>query len=210
MPVNDQSDRVTTTPENFSAFVLDDGSTAGAATLLIDGGPLIARAVKQLRTLTRSVFIGGNRPDLARYAPVVYDFYAAGPLGAIASALEASPQPFVLVLAVNLPLVTAGWLLHLVAKADHDRASAVLSSDGNQLQPLCAVYSKNLLPSLQSQLSGSRDCGRRRTSHNPSSGRHIPTTHYQYAERPRRNPKLRLKQNSAGSNPALPLIQTDI
>jgi molybdopterin-guanine dinucleotide biosynthesis protein A len=153
MPVNDQSDRVTTTPENFSAFVLDDGSTAGAATLLIDGGPLIARAVKQLRTLTRSVFIGGNRPDLARYAPVVYDLYSAGPLGAIASALEASPQPFVLVLAVNLPLVTAGWLLHLVAKADHDRASAVLSSDGNQLQPLCAVYSKNLLPSLQSQLA---------------------------------------------------------
>ena len=140
-----------------SGFILAGGESSrmgrDKATLPWRGGTLISRAVSQLRALTPHVFIVGNRPDLAVHAPVVYDNPAPGPLGAIVTALAASPTQHALELAVDTPLVTIDWLSHLITAAAASSAVAVVTHVEDRPQPLCAVYSRALLPKLKAELA---------------------------------------------------------
>lgn len=142
----------------MNAFVLAGGQSTRMGrdkTLLeLAGKPLIAHALDKLRAIGHVPRIVGSRPDLATFAAVLPDAYPqAGPLGGIASALGVTDSEQNLFLPVDLPALPSLFLLWLAQRAEITNALATVPRLQGLPQPLCAVYSRDLLPHLKGALA---------------------------------------------------------
>jgi molybdenum cofactor guanylyltransferase len=141
-----------------NAFVLAGGLSTrmGRDKVLLElgGRPLIEHALEKLRGLGFLPRIVGSRSDLAVFAPVIPDIHSqAGPLGGIEAALAASDSAQNLFLPVDLPWLPAECLRWMVERVEKTDALATIPRLQGQPQPLCAVYSKALLPHVQAALA---------------------------------------------------------
>ena len=139
------------------SFVLAGGRSSrmgsDKALLEIDGRPLIAIALERLRAAGTNPRICGSRPDLAHFAPALPDrFPGAGPLAGLEAALAASGSELSLFLPVDLPALPADFLRWLLARAQASTALATIPWFAGRAQPLCAVYSRQLLPGIRDSL----------------------------------------------------------
>lgn len=124
------------------------------ALLALGGSPLIEHALEKLRVLGLSPRIAGSRPDLARFAPVVADNHSQqGPLGGIEAALAASEAEQNLFLPVDLPWLPVEFLHWMIDRADVTNALATVPRLQGMPQPLCAVYSRAMLPGVRAALA---------------------------------------------------------
>ena len=64
------------------------------------------------------------------------------PLVGIATALNSTKSPWNLILACDLPYLTAEWLDWLLARADNSSAQIVMPRTSGGLEPLAALYRK--------------------------------------------------------------------
>lgn len=124
------------------------------AALLLGGTRIIDRQLAILRTLSEDVTVVANDPT--RYAalqlPVVPDLVpGAGALGGVYTALDIARHDVVVVLACDLPFVTADLLDRLITEAD-DTVDAVVPRSRRGLEPLCAVYRKRCAPVLRERI----------------------------------------------------------
>jgi len=104
---------------------------------------LIERQLDALRAVTTDVFIVTNQPE--RYAALGLPAHTdqrpgAGALGGIYTAIVASPAPQTLVVACDLPFLSAAFLRHLAARG-RDADLAIPRSAGGY-EPLCASYAR--------------------------------------------------------------------
>lgn len=132
---------------SFAAFILVGGKSSrmgrDKAFVEFRGTTLLARALALARSVTPRVSIVGRRDLYAAFGPVVEDqFPDHGPLGGIHAALSQSDAAFNLMLAVDMPLVTAEFLAYLCAQAQASSALVTVPQVGSRWQPLCAVYRK--------------------------------------------------------------------
>lgn len=142
----------------MNAFILAGGQSTrmgrDKALLEFRGRPLIEQALDKLHVLGFSPRIAGSRPDLALYAPFVADNYSgSGPLAGIEAALSASDFGLNLFLPVDLPLLPIDFLRWMIARAGETCALATIPHLEGRPQPLCAVYHRDLLPSIQAALA---------------------------------------------------------
>jgi molybdopterin-guanine dinucleotide biosynthesis protein A len=114
----------------------------------VGGRPIVVRQREMLATLDVVPFLVA--PDPAPFdgigLEVVPDAVRAGALGALYTALRAAPTDRVLVLAGDMPFVTApfvGWLLDQLGTHD-----AVAPRAAGRWHPLCAVYDRRVAPQL--------------------------------------------------------------
>ena len=136
---------------NLSAVILAGGESKrmgrDKAWVEFDGQPLIARAVSTVRsTGINEVYISGRAGiDYSALAcSVLLDSGpGAGPLRGIERALDSTQAPLTLVLAVDLPRMTAAFLQKLVARCDP--LTGVVPKIRGQLEPLAAIYPKRCL-----------------------------------------------------------------
>jgi molybdopterin-guanine dinucleotide biosynthesis protein A len=145
---------------DVAAFVLAGGKStrmgADKAFVMIEGRTLLARALDVARALTSDVRIVGDAAKFAAFAPVVEDvFRGCGPLGGIHAALRASRAMFNLMLAVDVPFVSAGLLEFLVGRARESAAIVTVARVGGW-QPLCAVYRREFAEVAERALHGGR------------------------------------------------------
>ncbi len=115
----------------------------------VAGRTILARQVEAFAFL--GVRPGLVAPDPTPFAgqglEVILDDVAAGALGAVYTALVHSPTDRVVVLAGDMPFVTAPFLEFLASLAgDHD---AVVPCVGGRWQPLCAVYHRRVAGQLR-------------------------------------------------------------
>jgi molybdopterin-guanine dinucleotide biosynthesis protein A len=111
------------------------------AFLTLAGKPLVSRAVELARQVTSEVSIVGDPEKFAPYGRVVSDIFRdRGPLGGIHAALATSGAEWNLFLAVDLPFLTAPFLVYLLEQAKSFGAVITLPSANGYFQPLCAVY----------------------------------------------------------------------
>ena len=108
--------------------------------IVIGGRTILARQLDVLRRLVPRIVIVANAPE--RFAdagvPVLTDAVpGAGSLGAIYTALADAPGP-VLVLACDLPFVTAPFLARVIEAGREADVAIPRGDDG--YQPLCANY----------------------------------------------------------------------
>jgi molybdopterin-guanine dinucleotide biosynthesis protein A len=126
--------------------------------LHIGGESIFDRQLAVLRVLTDRVRIVTTTPDRFRDrgVEVVRDLLpGAGALGGIYSALETATSSHVLVLACDLPFVTASFLGSLVALAG-PAWDAVVPRTADGWQPLCAIYARAVAPAIRRQVEAGR------------------------------------------------------
>jgi molybdopterin-guanine dinucleotide biosynthesis protein A len=151
---------------HLSAVILAGGKSSRMGQdktwLEIGGQPLIRRAVSTVRDSgIREVFISGRAgTDYSTLGcPVLFDLEPdGGPLGGIERALATATAPLVLVLAVDLPGITAGLLRKLAAHCD-PLTGAVPRLKG-ELEPLAAIYPKRCHSIVRDCLLKSRRAAR--------------------------------------------------
>lgn len=137
---------------NFSAVILAGGKSSrmgcDKAFLEIGGQTLLARQIQLARDAgAAEVFISGRVgvDYSASGCRVLMDkFPDAGPLAGIERALAAAAAPLLLVLAVDLPGMTADFLRTLADDCP-ENCGVVPRVRGN-LEPLAAIYPKAALP----------------------------------------------------------------
>jgi molybdopterin-guanine dinucleotide biosynthesis protein A len=119
------------------------------AALPYAGGTLLEYVAEQVRMAAGCVTVvgGGDRQGLR----VVEDLYPEfGPLGGILTALRDTESAYALVVACDMPGITAELLRGLLDAAVAERADAVVAQgpDG-RIHPLCACYSRAAASEIQ-------------------------------------------------------------
>jgi molybdopterin-guanine dinucleotide biosynthesis protein A len=147
-----------TADSRFEAAILAGGGGhrlggRDKSALAIDGVEVLDRQLVALTPVASRVFVVG-RPA-ARFAerglPVVEDLVAgAGPLGGVYTALRTATTPRVLVVACDMPFLTAEFLA-FVGAAGHG-CDVVVPRDGCGLHPLCAAWSTGAAPLVERML----------------------------------------------------------
>lgn len=124
------------------------------ALLTVNGETLLQRTVATVRRVTDEVLVLGPPERAAQVSgvEVVQDLVPGiGPLGGIYTALRARPGGAVLVVAVDMPLLNAALLRHLVELSDE--ADVVLPVVEGRGQQLHAVYGPACLPHVERQIA---------------------------------------------------------
>src|SRR3977135_1252549 len=130
---------------SFAGFILAGGASSRMGTdksrLVLEGRSFLARIHDSLSALTNQVTIVGGpeeRPNL--YLPILPDVVAGwGALGGVHAALSACKEDWAIVVACDLPFVSAALFSRLDSFKEGFEAVAPVQRDGWP-QPLCAFY----------------------------------------------------------------------
>jgi molybdenum cofactor guanylyltransferase len=147
---------------DLSAFVLAGGKSTRMGTdkafVVLQGRKLVERALELARSVTSTVSIVGDPAKFAAFGPVVADIFpGCGPLGGIHAALRGSETDLNLILAVDLPLVSAALLHYLVIRAvESPTALVCVPRTGQRWQPLCALYRRQFRDLAEQSLRAGR------------------------------------------------------
>jgi molybdopterin-guanine dinucleotide biosynthesis protein A len=128
-----------------SAFILAGGrsSRMGSDKALLPFGNenLLQLALSKAKAVSQKPVIVGERERYSSYGDVVEDrFPGCGPLGGIHAALCSTQADLNLVLSVDMPLMTADFLIWLAQLAVAGGELAFVPEVQGRRQPLCAVY----------------------------------------------------------------------
>jgi molybdopterin-guanine dinucleotide biosynthesis protein A len=143
-----------------SAVLLAGGKSSrmgrNKAQIPFHGQPLWLRQMEVLReTAPQELLISAPR-DAPYNGPawrIVPDAEPdQGPLGGIATAFAAMSTEWLLVLAVDLPFMTADFLRDLIDEVNQTGKGAVPVHADGKLEPLVAIYPRAALPLAQEQL----------------------------------------------------------
>ena len=148
---------------DFTGYVLAGGKSsrmgADKAFLQIDGETFVARAANRLKPSCSQVKIVLNQTQidfvgrLPADVPHIFDVHAnRGAIGGLHAALKDCRTKFAVVLAVDLPNVTAEAIENLtnLAITSNKFTAVVPRQTDDRLQPLCAVYlARYCLPPLE-------------------------------------------------------------
>lgn len=146
--------------DDVTAFVLAGGRSSrmgsDKALLSFGGQTLLERTLQSAYAVAEQVYIVGPTPRYAKFGNVVEDIYQdCGPLGGIHAALSATATEWNLMLSVDMPLMAAGFLCWLIQTANTAEELIVVPDAMGGLQPLCAVYRRNVRdPAEQTLKSG--------------------------------------------------------
>ena len=148
---------------NITGLVLAGGQSRrmgfNKADAEMHGESMLIRMIDKLQKITPSILISSGTISYPNILlPQIPDEYPqCGPLGGIYSVLKASNTSLNLVVSCDIPLVSIALLEHIVAKAKESKAFITLPVDHDgQLQMMCAVYHKDVLPILQQQLDANQ------------------------------------------------------
>ncbi len=85
-------------------------------------------------------------------AHVVDRTHNAGPLGGLHAGLQASTRPWILTVACDLPSITPAALELLIESRSAGDAAVVAQTSDSGIHPLCACYSRLIIPDVERQL----------------------------------------------------------
>lgn len=156
--------------QDITGFVLTGGESSrmgrDKATLPFPAGPAQSGLLGQhvagvLGEVCSSVAVVGDPEKHACLGhTVIPDLHTKiGPLGGIEAALAASPTPWVLVAACDMPALSAGFLRGLVDELANleksgEAPDALLPiPPGSPVNPLCAIYHRRILPQIREAIA---------------------------------------------------------
>jgi len=126
------------------------------------GKPMVAHVIERLAPQVDSLIINANR-SLTEYRafghPVISDEVGgfAGPLAGLHAGLKGCVTPFIVTAPCDSPFLPIDLVARLYEALQEDIAELAVAKTGDQAQPVFALYSASLLPSLTQFLeSGGR------------------------------------------------------
>jgi molybdenum cofactor guanylyltransferase len=115
---------------------------------------LLELALCKAKEVSPLPLIVGARERYAAFGDVVEDrIPGCGPLGGIHTALCATRTDVNLVLSVDMPLMTAGFLQWMVLAAVSRKELAIVPEAEERVQPLCAIYKRAALCVIEQALN---------------------------------------------------------
>ncbi len=144
----------------MTAIILAGGKSSrlgrNKALQVLDGKSLIQRVVERLDVLSAEIVIvtadGESIPcSSAATVKTVPDIYAGrGPLVGLYSGLSASTSQQAIVVGCDMPFLSVGLLEYMAQISS--AFDVVVPRVEDKVEPLCAVYSRSCLPSVQELL----------------------------------------------------------
>lgn len=126
------------------------------ALLAFRGRTLLEHQLATLRaTGATQIWISARDPATyasARVSVVCDEGESIGPLGGIRAALRRCETPLLLVLAIDLPMMTANFLREL--HRDTTETCGVVGQHADRFEPLAALYPRAALPTIEAQIAG--------------------------------------------------------
>lgn len=119
--------------------------------LLVDGRTIRERQLAELQILTDDIMVVG-RDTVAAARSVADALPDCGPLGGLHAALTEARHATTVVVACDMPYISAALLAYLASLTRDADAVVPLSNRG--YHPLCAAYTRACLPSLTKRLAG--------------------------------------------------------
>jgi molybdopterin-guanine dinucleotide biosynthesis protein A len=154
-----------------NALVLAGGRSSrmqtDKAALAYHGRAQLAEAMQLVAPLVARAFVSvradqAHDPLRARFPLIIDRQQNVGPIAGIIAAQEQHPHVAWLVLACDLPFLTAPVLEHLLRARDGARdATAYLSSHDGLPEPLCAIYEPASAPKLAAYFARGLQCPRK-------------------------------------------------
>ncbi len=146
------------TKQEYTGIILAGGQSSrmGKEKGLIQwkGKTLIENAISILAPLCENIVISANNDHFDSFGYPVFEdlFPGCGPMGGIFSTLTKSKTPNNLVIPTDTPLISLEIYQHLIS---HEGSfDVIVPVDHNSFyQPLCAVYSKSVLPAMEGQIN---------------------------------------------------------
>jgi phospholipid/cholesterol/gamma-HCH transport system ATP-binding protein len=115
------------------------------ALLSFRGQTLLERTLQTAATVAERTVIVAPKQRYAIFGEVVEDVYPnCGPLGGIHAALSETSTDLNLILSVDMPVMTAAFLAWLLQQAKKSEQWIAVPDALGGLQPLCAVYRRNV------------------------------------------------------------------
>jgi molybdopterin-guanine dinucleotide biosynthesis protein A len=151
----------------WSAAVLVGGRAArfggrDKSALVVDGLTILERQLEEISQISRDILIvgrvspgdavlqhGPRHSEVRRAADRVEH---CGPLGGLDAALAAARHDRLVLLACDMPFVTAAFLAHLLALTGNADAAVPRTERG--YHPLCAAYTRGCQPAIARRLAG--------------------------------------------------------
>ncbi|OFV94099.1 MAG: hypothetical protein A3H95_16580 [Acidobacteria bacterium RIFCSPLOWO2_02_FULL_64_15] len=123
-------------------------------TLVVEGRTILERQLSELsRIASETLIVGGGTPrDGVRLVSDIVP--GRGPLGGLHAALTEAAFEVVVVVACDMPYVSAPWLAHLAALSQEADAVVPLTERG--YHPLCAAYTRACLLPIAGRLAQGR------------------------------------------------------
>ena len=142
----------------ITGIVLAGGSSSRMgqekSLMLFNGRPLISYAIKTLSPICDQVVISSNKP--------IYEFTGCdvwpdiltlqAPMIGIYSCLKRSQTCWNIFLSCDMPLVDPRLLDFLLTR--REGVDIVIPVHRNEMEPLCGLYSRKLLPLLEKKIGG--------------------------------------------------------
>jgi molybdopterin-guanine dinucleotide biosynthesis protein A len=125
--------------------------------LLVEGTTILDRQLAALATVADDLMIVGtaSREAAVREARFIADIVpGCGPLGGLHAALSAARHDALLLVACDMPFVTAAFAEYLLSLAGD--ADAVVPESERGYHPLCAVYTRACLEPAAARLADRR------------------------------------------------------
>ncbi|MBE5959191.1 MAG: molybdopterin-guanine dinucleotide biosynthesis protein B [Lachnospiraceae bacterium] len=143
---------------NLSVAILAGGKSSrmgqNKALLQINNESIIQRLTNEFMEFDTPIISAAQKGIYEKYSPkVVYDEHREiGPIEGIRQVLIKAEKDYVFVCAADMPFVTKDLVEYMAEYICSDYDCYVID-DGERLQPLCAIYSKKLLPLIESLIA---------------------------------------------------------
>lgn len=125
----------------------------------LEGRPMVTELLGRLRSQVSAMLISVNRNAeiymrLGR-CPVVRDIIAGypGPLAGIASAMAAAKTRYIVTVPCDAPWVSSDFVSRLYQAMRAARSQICVARDAERVQPMFAVFERDLLPELLTWLN---------------------------------------------------------
>lgn len=120
--------------------------------LLLANKCLVQYSIDALKPLCAQLLISTQNEWYAQFGyPIVNDIINdCGPMGGIYATLLAAETPYIAVLACDMPFVSTQILERLTSNIDD--YDCVVPRIVDKHEPLCAIYSKSLIPALEQRI----------------------------------------------------------
>ena len=122
--------------------------------LEVGGATLVERVAGALSARCEEVILAGRGTAPPGVRAVGDVRPGQGPLAGMEAGLAAARHPLVFVAAGDMPFLRPGLVDHLLEVLQERGSPAAVPDDGRRTHPLCAAYSRGVLPSLSSALDG--------------------------------------------------------
>ncbi|WP_425538143.1 molybdenum cofactor guanylyltransferase [Microaceticoccus formicicus] len=121
--------------------------------LEINGEKLIGRTIQILSTIFDGITVVTNRPELYEKYKVntISDIYPGfGPISGIHTALHHAKDDLIFVMACDMPYINLEFIKYL--DKEYQDEDGVITTKGNHIEPLNAIYSKALLGKIEENI----------------------------------------------------------